>query len=181
MFLVSPTEWFYRDRWCHCCVLPGWGLGEGKGEATCPSQPALALPAPAGGFKRSGILHLGILDGASYIPLHLDFFRIGFFFFLFVIKKEKENKTFNLTSAASFSSRVAFSIWKDFDSESGSVWLFICGVVFLGGGLGSFNQCVLSRKWEFVSIGCFSGEGWSSSGLNGILLGWERAWACECP
>lgn len=90
MFLVSPTEWFYRDRWCHCCVLPGWGLGEGKGEATCPSQPALALSAPAGGFKRSGILHLGILDGASYIPLHLDFFRIGFFFSFCNKKRERE-------------------------------------------------------------------------------------------
>lgn len=60
---VTVVSWL-SDR----CRQLWWWLGEG--------EVTNSLSAPAGGFKRSGILHL---DGASYIPLHLDFLRIVFY------------------------------------------------------------------------------------------------------
>lgn len=138
-------------------IQPGWGLGEGKGEATCPSQPALALPAPAGGFKRSGILRLGILVGASYILLHLDFFQIGF---LFCNKKRKKEQ--NLKS--DFCSLFLYVLPSAFERILALI-VGRCGFSFVGcfgGGGGTdrglFNPCVLSRKWEFVISGWFSSE-----------------------
>lgn len=100
MFLVSPTEWFYRDRWCHCCVLAlswpachparmGARRREGRDLQSLPGSPG--TPSSYWGVQTFQDFTLGYLRWCQLYSVAFGLLP-NRFFFLFVIKKRKKEQ-----------------------------------------------------------------------------------------